>query len=295
MVHAHRPQEAGAAFITIHPRTKRQTYEGRADWGLIARARQLLRIPVVGLQARPFLCLACRAVARLLLCTSGAVHIPVASGDWPGVPMCWLPTAPHLRAACGPYGGLNLRSGSPAWSMTLGMPSPYSCSCLPHIPLKIDRKAAGLSSQHSDVPIRAVLALAQVGNGDVVSVAAARQLLQETGCHAIMAGRGVVQVRNGGSRSGSLVCFHEYRENKLLLLQMFRLTHMLAHAHAHAHARRTRCSSTASASASSPSRSQASSTAKPCGPCKRGMQARAWRAAVGRWAGMTLGPGMSPR
>ncbi|KAL6746821.1 dihydrouridine synthase-domain-containing protein [Haematococcus lacustris] len=41
-------QEAGAAFITLHARTKVQKYEGRADWALIARARQLLHIPVVG-------------------------------------------------------------------------------------------------------------------------------------------------------------------------------------------------------------------------------------------------------
>lgn len=42
-----RPQ-AGASFITLHPRTKRQIYEGLADWDLTARARQLLRIPVIG-------------------------------------------------------------------------------------------------------------------------------------------------------------------------------------------------------------------------------------------------------
>lgn len=41
-------QEAGASFVTIHPRTKRQTYNGRADWELIARAVELLDIPVVG-------------------------------------------------------------------------------------------------------------------------------------------------------------------------------------------------------------------------------------------------------
>lgn len=34
--------------------------------------------------------------------------------------------------------------------------------------------------------------MAQVGNGDVVSVAAARKLVQETGCGAIMVGRGAV-------------------------------------------------------------------------------------------------------
>eukprot|EP00878_Enallax_costatus_P044806 GHUV01053560.1.p1 GENE.GHUV01053560.1~~GHUV01053560.1.p1 ORF type:complete len:417 (+),score=114.48 GHUV01053560.1:509-1759(+) len=41
-------QEAGAAFVTIHPRTKQQSYNGRADWSLIASAKQLLSIPVVG-------------------------------------------------------------------------------------------------------------------------------------------------------------------------------------------------------------------------------------------------------
>ncbi|GAX74575.1 hypothetical protein CEUSTIGMA_g2024.t1 [Chlamydomonas eustigma] len=41
-------QEGGAAFVTIHPRTKVQTYDGRADWTLTARAKQLLEIPVVG-------------------------------------------------------------------------------------------------------------------------------------------------------------------------------------------------------------------------------------------------------
>jgi hypothetical protein len=40
-------QEAGAHFVTIHPRTKSQSYNGRADWGLIAEAKQLLSIPVV--------------------------------------------------------------------------------------------------------------------------------------------------------------------------------------------------------------------------------------------------------
>jgi hypothetical protein len=41
-------QEAGAAFVTLHARTKVQTYDGRADWALIGRAVQLLRIPVSG-------------------------------------------------------------------------------------------------------------------------------------------------------------------------------------------------------------------------------------------------------
>ncbi|EFJ40355.1 hypothetical protein VOLCADRAFT_108215 [Volvox carteri f. nagariensis] len=41
-------QEAGAAFVTLHPRTRRQAYSGAAEWGLIARAVELLEIPVVG-------------------------------------------------------------------------------------------------------------------------------------------------------------------------------------------------------------------------------------------------------
>ncbi|WIA38597.1 hypothetical protein OEZ86_001907 [Tetradesmus obliquus] len=41
-------QEAGAHFVTVHPRTKSQSYNGRADWALIAEAKQLLSIPVIG-------------------------------------------------------------------------------------------------------------------------------------------------------------------------------------------------------------------------------------------------------
>jgi hypothetical protein len=41
-------QEAGASFITLHPRTKRQAYSGAADWSLTARAAALLRVPLVG-------------------------------------------------------------------------------------------------------------------------------------------------------------------------------------------------------------------------------------------------------
>ncbi|KAL6754691.1 hypothetical protein V8C86DRAFT_3138515 [Haematococcus lacustris] len=47
--------EAGAAFITMHARTKVQKYEGRADRALIARARQLLHIPVAWIDLLLFL------------------------------------------------------------------------------------------------------------------------------------------------------------------------------------------------------------------------------------------------
>jgi len=41
-------EEAGPAFITIHPRTKVQGYTGSADWSLIKKAKSLIQIPIVG-------------------------------------------------------------------------------------------------------------------------------------------------------------------------------------------------------------------------------------------------------
>lgn len=41
-------QESGAKFITLHPRTKVDGYKPPARWDLIARAKSLLTIPVVG-------------------------------------------------------------------------------------------------------------------------------------------------------------------------------------------------------------------------------------------------------
>ena len=41
-------QEAGACFITLHPRTKVEGYGPPANWTLIKRAKELLNIPVVG-------------------------------------------------------------------------------------------------------------------------------------------------------------------------------------------------------------------------------------------------------
>jgi tRNA-dihydrouridine synthase C len=41
-------EEGGASFITIHPRTKMQGYSGKANWNLIAQAKDRLNIPVVG-------------------------------------------------------------------------------------------------------------------------------------------------------------------------------------------------------------------------------------------------------
>jgi nifR3 family TIM-barrel protein len=41
-------QESGAVFITLHPRTKVEGYTPPARWELIAQAKEILRIPVVG-------------------------------------------------------------------------------------------------------------------------------------------------------------------------------------------------------------------------------------------------------
>ncbi|MBM3198918.1 MAG: tRNA-dihydrouridine synthase family protein [Chlamydiae bacterium] len=41
-------EESGVRFITLHPRTKVDGYSPPARWDLIARAKELLRIPVIG-------------------------------------------------------------------------------------------------------------------------------------------------------------------------------------------------------------------------------------------------------
>ena len=41
-------QEAGAAFLTLHPRTKVEGYRPPANWDLIREAKETIRIPLVG-------------------------------------------------------------------------------------------------------------------------------------------------------------------------------------------------------------------------------------------------------
>lgn len=45
---ARRAQDAGAAAIAVHGRTREQFYSGKADWDAIAKVRQVVSIPVIG-------------------------------------------------------------------------------------------------------------------------------------------------------------------------------------------------------------------------------------------------------
>lgn len=41
-------EDSGASYITIHGRTRSEFYSGKADWGIIAAAKQAVKIPVIG-------------------------------------------------------------------------------------------------------------------------------------------------------------------------------------------------------------------------------------------------------
>jgi nifR3 family TIM-barrel protein len=43
-----RLQDAGVAAVTVHGRTRRQQYGGRADWDAIAQVKRALSVPVIG-------------------------------------------------------------------------------------------------------------------------------------------------------------------------------------------------------------------------------------------------------
>lgn len=45
---AQRIEQAGAAAITVHPRTQAMGFRGRADWDVIRQVREAVRIPVIG-------------------------------------------------------------------------------------------------------------------------------------------------------------------------------------------------------------------------------------------------------
>lgn len=70
-------ERAGAAWITVHGRTREQKYSGRADWDFIARVKQAVAVPVLANGDVTTL-----AEAREILARSGADGLLIGRGSY---------------------------------------------------------------------------------------------------------------------------------------------------------------------------------------------------------------------
>ncbi|MFQ6043390.1 MAG: tRNA dihydrouridine synthase DusB, partial [Candidatus Poribacteria bacterium] len=70
-------EDSGAAAMALHPRTCKQGFDGKADWGLIADVKQNVSIPVIGSGdiARP-------EDAKVMLDTTGCDAVMIGRASW---------------------------------------------------------------------------------------------------------------------------------------------------------------------------------------------------------------------
>jgi tRNA-dihydrouridine synthase C len=105
-------QEGGAAFVTLHPRTRRQGYSGRANWKDIAIAVETLDVPVIGNGD-----VTSPERARALLFETGCAGIMVGRGAVQD-PLVFRRIKAELRAGDWSEGGGGAASSSSSFGLT---------------------------------------------------------------------------------------------------------------------------------------------------------------------------------
>ena len=105
-------QEGGAAFVMLHPRTRRQGYSGRANWKDIAIAVETLDVPVIGNGD-----VTSPERARALLFETGCAGIMVGRGAVQD-PLVFRRIKAELRAGDWSEGGGGAASSSSSFGLT---------------------------------------------------------------------------------------------------------------------------------------------------------------------------------